>query len=192
MRLLVSSSCLLALTFLFTCGTAPEESAPPPPVQGVASPMTKENRDWRVYTAPDRSFSVELPCEPMRTNVSEPETPVYQYSCGGEETSGFFLMDVMDLSDSERVKLREAAAFERSIRESFSPNKRVVKMTAINVDGGMGRDIIVHNTKNEEDLSRGRVIVIGARHYQIAFVSSDAKALESPAVERFFATFKPM
>jgi hypothetical protein len=193
MRFVVSSSCLFALIFLFTCGTAPRESASSTPATSIA-PSTakpKDKDEWRVYTPPDKSFSVELPCEPMRTNVSADATPTYQYACGVEEFSRLYMIYVMELSDTWKAKLRDAAELERSIRESFAPNKRVVKMTPFTVEGGIGREIIVHNLKNPEELSRGRVIVIGARHYQIAFGSDDEKALHGPDAERFFASFKP-
>jgi hypothetical protein len=191
MRVLVSSSCLFALIFLFTCGSAPHESASPAPATSIAPSTSNEKDEWRVYTPPDKSFSVELPCDPMRTNVSADATPTYQYACGVEEFSRLYMIYVMDLSDPWKAKLRDAAELERSIKESFAPNKRVVKMTPFAVEGGIGREIIVHNLKNPEELSRGRVIVIGARHYQIAFGADDEKALHGPDAERFFASFKP-
>ena len=185
MKLLLSLSSLIILTCLFTCGTAPPE----PP-----SAELKQNKDWRLYTPPDKSFSVELPCEPAQNNVSEASTPIYEYACGREESSGlsFFMVLVLKLSDSEGARIRDEAAFERSIRDSFSPNKRLIKLIPIKIQGGMGREVIVTNTTDEMDNFRGRVIIHGGQRYEVGFVATDIKALESAAAERFFATFKPL
>ena len=185
MKLLLSLSSLITLTCFFTCGTVPPEPASAEP---------KQNRDWRLYTPPDKSFSVELPCEPAQKNVSEPSTPIYEYTCSREESSGlsFFMVLVLKLSDSEGAKIRDEAAFERSVRDSFSPNKRLIKLIPIKIQGGMGREVIVTNTRDEMDNLRGRVIIYGGQRYEVGFVATDLKALESAAAERFFATFKPL
>jgi hypothetical protein len=151
-KLLLSLSSLITLTCFFTCGTAPRESSSAEP---------KQNKDWRLYTPPDKSFSVELPCEPAQKNVSEASTPIYEYACGKEESSGlsFFTVLVLKLSDSDGAWIRDEAAFERSIRNSFSPNKRLIKLIPIKIQGGMGREVIVTNTTDEMDNFRGRVIV---------------------------------
>ena len=168
MKLLLSLSSLITLTCFFTCGTVPPEPASAEP---------KQNRDWRLYTPPDKSFSVELPCEPAQKNVSEPSTPIYEYTCGREESSGlsFFMVLVLKLSDSEGAKIRDEAAFERSVRDSFSPNKRLIKLIPIKIQGGMGREVIVTNTRDEMDNLRGRVIIYGGQRYEVGFVATDLK-----------------
>lgn len=99
---------------------------------------------------------------------------------------------VLKLSDSEGARIRDEAAFERSVRDSFSPNKRLIKLIPIKIQGGLGREVIVTNTTDEMDNLRGRVIIYGSRRYEVGFVATDIKALESAAAERFFATFKPL
>ena len=185
MKLILSFSSLITLTCFLACGTTPPESASAEP---------KQNSAWRLYTPPDKSFSVELPCEPAQKNVSEASTPIYEYACGREESSGlsFFMVLVLKLSDSEGARIRDEAAFERSIRDSFSPNKRLIKLIPIKIQGGMGREAIVTNTTDEMDNLRARVIIHGGQRYEVGFVATDLKALESAAAERFFATFNPL
>jgi hypothetical protein len=110
-----------------------------------------------------------------------------------EEAGGlsFFVISVSK-ADFEGARLRDEAAFERSVKESFSPNKRLVKLIPIKIEGGIGREVIVTNTRDEMDNLRGRVIIFGKHRYEVGFGATDIKVLESPTAERFFATFKPL
>ncbi len=127
-----------------------------------------------------------------QTNVSASETPIYQYSCATTDESAFtgFSVEVMNIS--EKAKVRDAAAFEQSLRDEFLPNRRVTKMVPIEISNGIGREIVVTNITNPESTGRARVIVIGKRRYDAAIFSTDLKALESPLAERFFSSFKPL
>ena len=167
--------------------------APPQSVSSKPSPTPTPNGDWRTYTPPDKSFSVELPCEPTQTNVSEISTPSYEYGCGLEDSDGltFFTIGVFN-ADFEGPKLRDEAAFERSVKESLTPNKRIVKLVPIKIEGGIGREMVFTNTRDEMDNGRVRVIIFGQFRFEIVFGATDMKMLESPAAERFFATFKPL
>lgn len=159
------------------------------PPQAVSSTPTG---DWRLYSPPDKSFSVELPCEPTQTNVSEPSTPSYEYSCGSEDAGGlrFFLIAVSK-ADSEGAKPRDEAAFERTVKGMFPPNRRIVKIVPIKIDGGIGREIIITNTRDDMDNLRGRVIMFGSHLFAVGYVATDIKLLESPEADRFLAAFKP-
>ena len=111
MKLLLVVLILSTPTGFFSCGTAP--------TQPVASAPTP-NAGWRVYTSPDKSFSVELPCEPKQTNVSEESTPVFQYSCHSEESNDLqvFMITVLK-ADFEVGKTRDEAIsrMKRSLSE---------------------------------------------------------------------------
>jgi hypothetical protein len=146
-----------------------------------------------MYSPPDKSFSVELPCEPKQTNVSEPSTPSYQYACGLEESAGlhFFLMYVFK-ADFEGPRLRDEAAFERTVKDALTSNKRLIKLVPIKIEGGIGREMVFTNTRDDMDNGRVRVIIFGKHRYEIVFGATDLKDLESPTAERFFATFKPL
>ncbi len=176
---------ILLSTCLLRCGTVPAEVVVKPrePADG-----------WRVFTAPDRSFSVELPCEPDRQNVSTPATPIYEYSCGGEDAGGlsFFSVSFFKISDKEKSRLQDEASFERSLRDSFPSHKRMTKLTPLKIENGIGREFVLTNTRDEMDNARGRVILIGVRRYEVGFIATDLKALESQKAERFFASFKPL
>jgi hypothetical protein len=183
MKLLFILSSLIAVTCFFSCGIEP--------VQSVSSAPAR-NGDWRLYTPPDKTFSVELPCEPAQTNVSA-SSPSYEYSCHLEEADNlrFFTISVWK-ADFEGAKIRDEAAFERSVKESFTPNHRMVKIVPIRIDGGIRREVIVTNTRDEMDNLRGRVIIFGNHRFEVAYVATDMKRLESVEADRFFTGFKPL
>lgn len=176
---------VVTMTCFLTCRTTSPEIAPIEP---------KKADGWNVYTAPDRSFSVEVPCEPVQRNVSAESTPIYQYSCGVEDDSGLrsFIVLVLKMPDVEKERMRDEAAFERSVKDSFTPNKRFAKLIPFKIENGIGREFVVVNTKDEMDNLRGRAIIFGGRRYDVGFVATDMKALESPMVDRFFSSFKPL
>jgi len=184
MKLLFVVLILITATGFFSCGTAP--------TQPVASARTP-NDGWHVYTSPDKSFSAELPCEPKQTNVSDVSTPVYQYSCHaeGSDVLRAFVITVMK-ADLEIGKTHDEAAFERSVKETFTPNHHIVKMIPIKIDGGIGREIFVTNERDDMDNIRGRVIIFGGHRFEVAYLATDIKLLESPEPDRFFAGFKPL
>lgn len=184
MKLLVGASIFITVTYFFSCGTAPQKSVSSPTPTPTATP----NGEWRVYTPPDKSFSVELPCQPSQTNVSEPSTPIYQYSCDQEESAHrhFFAIVVYKTS----LQLPDETAFERSVKDELTPNKRLIKLVPITIDAGIGRELVFTNTTDDMDNGRVRVILFGTHRYEIVFGATDLKKLESPVAERFFATFK--
>lgn len=179
------SAVVITMTCFLTCRTASPEIAPN---------EQKKADSWHVYSAPDRSFSVELPCEPVQNNVSATSSPSYEYSCGVENDSGlsFFIVSVLNMPAAEKARMRNEDAFERSIKNSFSPTKRIAKLMPFKIENGIGREFVVINTKDEMDNMRGRVIIFGSRRYEVGFVASDIKALGSPVVDRFLSTFKPL
>ena len=88
--------------------------------------------------------------------------------------------------------MKDDLAFERSIKDSFPANRQVTRMTPINIASGIGREIIVTNTRDEMDNARARIIMTSRRRYDIAVIASDLKALESSTAERFLSSFKPL
>ena len=176
---------VVTMTSLFTCGTASPEAP-------TTDPQKADN--WRVYIPPDRSFSVDLPCEALQRNVSATSSPIYEYACGGEDDSGlrFFSVSVLNMTDAESARMHDEAIFDRSVKDSFTPNHKLAKLMPLKIEGGIGREVVVTNTRDEMDNLRGRVIIFGSRRYEVGFGASDIKALESPMAERFFASFKPL
>lgn len=188
MKLLHVLSSLITLTCFFACGLAPPKSVSSAP---TPTPTPTPNGQWRVYTPPDKSFSVELTCEPRQTNVSEPSTPIYQYACGLEESVGPHFFAIVVSKTNFEAKVHDEAAFERSVKDSLTPNKRLIKLVPIKIEGGIGRELIFTNTRDDMDNGRVRVIIFGKYRYEILFGATDMKMLESPTAERFFATFTP-
>lgn len=182
MKFLFLASSLITVTGFFACGTAPSASVSPAPTPGS---------DWRLYTPPDKSFSVELPCEPRQTNVSASATPIYEYSCDPNDAGNLRFFTIL-VTDFQGAKIPDDAAFERSIKESFPPNRRIVKIVPIKIDGGIAREMIMTNTRDEMDNARARVIIFGSHRFEVGYLASDVKLFESPEAERFFAGFKPL
>src|SRR4029434_2224583 len=132
MKLLFTLSSFITVACFFSCGMSPKKPVPPSP---TPTPAPTPNGQWRVYTPPDKSFSVELTCEPTQTNVSEPSTPIYQYACGLEESVGpHFFAIVVSKADFEGPKPRDEAAFERSVKDSLTPNHRIIKILPIKIE----------------------------------------------------------
>lgn len=162
------------------------------PAQTLNQPQTSDT--WRVFTPPDKSFSVELPCEPTQTNVSAKESPIYEYSCGGEDKTElhFFGVSAFNIANPDKAANKDQARFERSVTDSFPENKRIIKLITLKMENGIGIEFVVTNKRDEMDNLRGRVMRIGGRRYEVMFGATDLKALDSPDAERFFASFKPL
>lgn len=190
MKLLFIVSTLIAVTCFVFCRKAPPTSISSTPKSSSSSPAPKD--DWHQYSPPDKTFSVEVPCEPTQRNVSASPTPVYEYACVMEDTGGlrFFTISV-GTADSRGAKTHDERAFERSVKESFTPNHRIVKLIPIKVEGGLGREVFVTNTRDEMDNLRGRVIIFGTHRFEVGYLATDIKLLESPEADRFLASFKP-
>lgn len=187
MKVFILSLGVIVVTMpsLFTCRTASPEPH-------TTDRLKADN--WRVYIAPDRSFSVELPCAVVQRNVSATSSPIYEYGCGVEDDSGlrFFSVGVLNMTDAESARMRDESNFERSIKDSFPPNRKPAKLMTLKIEDGIGREVVVTNTRDEMDNLRARVIIFGSRRYEVGFDASDIKALESPMAERFFSSFKPL
>jgi len=186
---------ILSITCLWTCGSAPpsvpssNSASPSVPSPTPPSNTTTAVGKWRVYTAPDKSFSVEVPCDLVD------KYNIHEYSCKGEDDSSlnFFVVFVLNMSDAERAKMTDERKFERFIKEDlFPPNRRVTKMVPIKIENGIGREILVTNTTDSDDNERARVLIVGKSCYEVAFVSTDPKDLESAGTERFLSSFKPL
>ena len=152
----------------------------------VPSSMTKTTDSWHVYTAPDKSFSVEVPCDLVD------QYHINEYSCdvGDDSTLNLFLVDVLNMSDAARARMGDEQEFECNIKSELPPNRHVTKMVPIKVENGVGREILITNISDSDDNMRARIIMVGKRYYVVAFDSNDSKALESPMAERFLSTFK--
>lgn len=182
---------LLGVTCLVTCRTA---STNVPLQEAQTAKQAQPVDGWRVFTPPDKSFSVELPCSPTETNVSAKATPIYEYSCGGEDKNElrFFGVSAFKIKDPDKPANKDQARFERSVTDSFPENKRIIKLITLKMENGIGAEFVVTNKRDEMDNLRGRVMLIGGRRYEVMFGASDLKALDSPDANRFFASFKPL
>ena len=149
--------------------------------------------NWHLFTSPDKSFSVELPCEPIQRNMSGDARPFFEYSCSLEGIDGlrFFVISVHKV-DHEDSKVSDQKTFDQSVKESLTANKRILKVVPIGVEGGMGCELFITNARDEMDNSRARVIVVGNRRYEVVLISSDVRLLKSLMAERFFSSFEPL
>jgi hypothetical protein len=98
-----------------------------------------------------------------------------------EDASGllFFTIEVLNLSGAEGANVRDSAAFDRGVRDSFGPNHRASKLTPFVIAGGAGREAAGSNTADEMDNMRGLVVIFGGRHYEVGFGATGVDGLES-------------
>jgi hypothetical protein len=62
----------------------------------------------------------------------------------------------------------------------------------LKIEDGIGREVVVTNTRDEMDNLRGESLSSGVVVTKLDLDASDIKALESPMAERFFSSFKPL
>jgi hypothetical protein len=159
--------------------------------EGVAAQVGTFHLDppqWRLYTSPDRAFTAEFPCEPTRRNTSAGAPPLYEYDCGTYIGSALliYMVDVFDL---------DGPAGERTVEETltlFPAHKTVVESSPLAVPGGAGRDVVLRSTRDSADNMRVQIIAVGFRCYIASVSTTDVKTIQSPEVQRFFSSFRPL
>lgn len=155
---------------------------------------------WKVYTAPDKSFSVELPWKPIysRRNfigfVSGTPTmfgsragDIYDLSMYTNESFTHFFIIVYDVP--LRRNEQEFDAEADSIMEKVNgSNKRFIKHEAVTFNGLHGQQYVYERGK----LS-GVAVLINAGHrvYFIHFYTENSKGIARGPVNRVFTTFEP-
>ena len=149
---------------------------------------------WKVYTPPDKRFSVELPWKPnyQRRTVAgrigplpgptEGITSVDRYDLRISEPNTSCTIDVYTVIDRD-----PSQEFEKK-RSQTATNSYFVRDEAVEVNGLKGRHYIYKKGK-----VASRYLILFAEHtvYTVTFYTEGDKGIERGAVNKIFDTFRP-
>jgi hypothetical protein len=176
----------------------------------IAHPNTTalaQNNRWRIYSAPNKSFSVELPAPLIKVesfsgehgvglDPAEDEPGVRAYAAAETplKDSRFGIVSISGRGQfSHGVKRAEALEVlswyligDENELQFMRPATRVRR------NGLTGREYfyIKESTINFPVFARGRIFDAGNKIYALIFVGQKKKDLTSVDAERFFASFR--
>jgi|GEM_PF-1986219 hypothetical protein len=146
---------------------------------------------WRVYSPPDRSFTIETP-EPFRL-AKDPEYKWLEaYASAPSNASdmchNFYSVWVGRMDDSKRPKGNDLSGWWFLIGgDDIWPSLE----TDITVGGRKARDVIYSGPfKSGCKYRRGWIIDGGSRIYWLIYGGDELKSLSSPSTMRFFKSFR--
>lgn len=157
---------------------------------------------WRVYSPPNKSFTVELPREPRRTNKLDPTSSdeesffectksvdAYELQLRPKSPEYAFVIGVFDVSACQRKPETFNEEVEGLVAVIGGDNKRLLSDSKVNVDGLSGREFMYENG----DL-HGRVLIVnaGKRIYFLTYTTDIPGGTSSPEATRMFKTFHPV
>lgn len=169
--------------------------------------MTLEQRhaqSWRVYSPPDKSFSIELPAPLRRVTFFEGKTGasseagldvdknVSSYaalqSAPKVREYGVIVIDgrSKELDPVERRKRVAGLDFVIGGDDATPTSKSTVQ-----ANGLTGKEYVYAKEIGDGIYTRGRVFDAGKRIYVIVFRARTAEDLGSPDAERFLNSFRP-
>ncbi|MDX6304352.1 MAG: hypothetical protein QOI77_1321 [Blastocatellia bacterium] len=159
---------------------------------------------WRVYTSPNKSFSVELPWNP---NYVRRNTAGMVGGPGGVVAfRGTWAEDIYNLSmyiDEEHTSfvIRVYNLSARDSEKEFDAEGKLTPITSgrqkpdewqenpVTINGLRGREVIY---KKGKVASRLLIVFADHRIYQVEFVTEDKRGISRGPVNRVFGTFQPV
>lgn len=171
------------------------------PVQGYPIVQNLTQSGWRVYSPPDKSFTVELPQEPRRVNKIDPTSSdeesffectksvdAYELQLNPKSPEYAFVIGVFDVSACQRRPETFNKEVENLVAVIGGDNKRLIKDEKVKVNGLPGREFIYENG----DL-HGRVLIVnaGKRIYMLTYTNDTSGAITSAETTRMFSSFRP-
>jgi hypothetical protein len=170
--------------------------------QGRFTMQNQTQSTWRVYSPPDKSFTVELPQEPRHTNKIDPTSTdeasffectksvdAYELQLKPQSSEYAFVIGVFNVSGCQR----KAETFNKEVKGLVAiiggDNKRLIKNEQVKVNGLPGREFIYQNG----DLY-GRVLVVnaGKRIYMLTYTNDASGTTTSAETTRMFSSFRPV
>jgi hypothetical protein len=166
--------------------------------------LDSDSPRWRVYSSPDKSFSVELPAPLQRVTFFEgkhgasneqgldadknvsyyaalqstPKVREYGVIVIDEESKG--------LSPPEREKRVAGLEFLIGGDDAIPTSERTV-----HANGLTGKEYVYAEEIADGIYTRGRIFDAGKKIYVIVFRGRTAEDLSSPDAERFLNSFRP-
>lgn len=173
-------------------------------LQGCPIIPNRTQSGWRVYSPPDKSFTVELPGEPQHTNKLDPTSSDeneksffkctksingYVFPLRPAHPANVFVIGVFDVSDCKRKRELFDEEVKGLVTVIGGDNKRLVSDSAVRTDGLPGREFIYENGD-----SYGRVLIVnaGRRIYLLSYTTDVRGATTSSEATRMFSSFRPV
>lgn len=163
-------------------------------IGGVYGAMSRSDRRWQVFRAPDGSFSVALPGSPReqshRDESAEGALDSHVYTVGftnGEE----YMVMVTDLPDATAARLGDARVLDAACEALTSGGRRIVERRPISIGGHSGTEVRVElpdGIKSGGGIAEYRIVYARPRVYQIAVATNGEPEL-STVRDRFFESF---
>lgn len=163
---------------------------------------TRAQPKWQVYTAANKSFSVELPTKPIykrrrlasyvglsrdRYFKGSSYEEFYDLNIYRSDSFTRFSISVFEVAEtrSEREFAEEADSIIAAVG---GESMRLLKNDSVRVNGLQGREYVYEKGK-----ASSRVLMVngGKRIYILRFFTDDEKGIHREPVERIFNTFQP-
>lgn len=166
-------------------------------------PRNTTPTSWRVFSPPNKSFTVELPGKPRHAKKLDPTSSdenekaffactrsidAYILSPHSDPLSNTFVIGDFDVSGCLRKPEQFEVEVNRIIAIIGGDNKRIVRDALVLVDGLSGREVYF---ESGERFGRLLFVNTSKRIYMLVFQSAAAEATASPEVTRMFSSFRP-
>jgi hypothetical protein len=173
-------------------------------LKGYTTTPNQTQSDWRVYSPPDKSFTVELPGEPHQTNKLDPsssdENEKSFFECTKSikgyvlplwptHPANVFVIGVFDVSGCKR----KPELFDEEVKGLVTliggDDKSLISDSATRANDLPGREFIYENGDRY-----GRVLIVnaGRRIYLLSYTTDVRGATTSPEAIRMFSSFRPV
>lgn len=166
-------------------------------------PRRAAQSDWRVFSPPDKSFTVELPGEMRHTNNPDPEGTDAEsflewFVC--TKSVDFYVLPLRPRSSANAFLIgvfktscpRTQQMFDEEVKGLVAviggDNKRLISNSVVQVNGLPGREFIY---ENGDDYGRVAIVNGGRRIYVLSYETDIPHATFSPEANRIFRTFNP-
>jgi len=160
--------------------------------------------DWRVYSAPNKSFTVELPWKPIyeRHNLNGMPTSIrknrqlfkgstsidaYDLRMYTQESSTRTYISVYNLAETLSEQEFDAEA-ESVMSRLGGKDQQFLRNEYVTVYGLRGREYVYEKGK-----ASGRILMVNANHrvYFLHYHTENEKGISRGPVERVFNSFRP-
>jgi hypothetical protein len=169
-------------------------------LQGCSMKQNQPQSTWRVYSPPDKRFTVELPRVPRHTDKIDPTSAdeasffectksveAYELQLKPQSPEYAFVIGVFDVSGCQR----KAETFNKEVKDLVAviggDNKRLIKDDQVTVNGLPGREFIYQNGN-----LNGRVLILnaGRRIYMLTYTDDTLSNATSAETTRMFNSFR--
>jgi len=173
-------------------------------LKGYPTTPNQTQSDWRVYSPPDKSFTVELPGEPHQTNKLDPASSdeneksffectksikAYSLPLRPEHPANVFVIGVFNMSGCKR----KPELFDEEVKGLVTliggDDKSLISDSATRANDLPAREFIYENGDRY-----GRVLIVngGRRIYLLSYTTDIRGATTSPEATRMFSSFRPV